>query len=72
MRRVEMDFDKHRGGNKQGWWKTKMDFDKGWNFSKSVSVDPTFIREMRVGDFYRHVGVESKTVYRSTPNLHSC
>ena len=21
----------------------------GWNFSKSVSVDPTFIREMRVG-----------------------
>ena len=20
----------------------------GWNFSKSVSVDPTFIREMRV------------------------
>ena len=33
MRRVEMDFYKHRDGNKQGWWKTKMDFDKcgGWN-----------------------------------------
>ena len=33
MRRVEMDFDKHRGGNKQGWLKTKMDVDKrgGWN-----------------------------------------
>ena len=24
----------------------------GWNFSKSVSVGPTFIREMRVGYFY--------------------
>ena len=23
----------------------------GWNFSKSVSVDPTFIREMRVAEF---------------------
>ena len=48
MRRVEMDFDKHRGGNKQGWWKTKMDFDKrgGWNkqgawniFMKSINVE---------------------------------
>ena len=28
-----MDFYKHRGGKKQGRWKTKMDFDKcgGWN-----------------------------------------
>ena len=57
MGRVEMDFDEHGVGNKQGGWKTKMDFDKrggwiffcgGWNFSKSVSVDSTFIREMRV------------------------
>ena len=33
MRRVAMDFDKRRGGKKQGRWKTKMDFDKcgGWN-----------------------------------------
>ena len=43
-----MDFDKHRGGNKQGWWKTKMDFDKrgdwnkcgGWKiFMKSINVE---------------------------------
>jgi hypothetical protein len=43
---VEMDFDKHRGGNKQGWWKTKMDFDKsgGWNiFMKSINVEGEFI-----------------------------
>ena len=25
----------------------------GWNFSKSVSVGPTFIREMRVGTYSR-------------------
>ena len=51
-----MDFDKHRGGNKQGWWKTKMDFDKCgkgiflWRleFFKIGKHDFTFIREMRV------------------------
>ena len=40
-----MDFDKHRGGNKQGWWKTKMDFDKhgGWNISmKSINMEGGF------------------------------
>ena len=57
MRRGEMDFHKRGGWNKRGGWKTKMDFDKrgggdffcgGWNFSKSVSVGSTFIRQMRV------------------------
>ena len=51
MRRVEMNFYKHRGGNKQGWWKTKMDFDKlggwnkrgGWNiFMKSINLEGGF------------------------------
>ena len=46
-----MDLDKHRGGNKQGWWKTKIDFGKcggwnkrgGWNiFMKSVNVEGEF------------------------------
>ena len=31
----------------------------GWNFSKSVSVDPTFIREMRVQKFI----LKFRTVY---------
>ena len=31
--------------NKGGGW---ISFCGGWNFSKSVSVDSTFIREMRV------------------------
>ena len=45
MRRVEIVFDKYRGVNKQGWWKTKMDFDKrgGWNiFMKSINVEGGF------------------------------
>ena len=46
-----MDFYKHRDGNKQGWWKTKMDFDKcggwnkrgGWNiFMKSINMEGGF------------------------------
>ena len=53
-----MDFTKRGGWNKCGGWKIFMKsinvegeffFCGGWNFSKSVSVDPTFIREMRVG-----------------------
>ena len=48
---MEMDFDKHRGGNKQGWWETKMDFVKhgrwnkrgGWNiFMKSINLEGGF------------------------------
>ena len=52
-----MDFDKRGGWNKRGGWKIFMKsinveggifFCGGGNFSKSVSVGPTFIREMRV------------------------
>jgi hypothetical protein len=51
-----MDFDKPGGWNKRGGWKIFMKsinveedfFCGGWNFSKSVSVGLTFIREMRV------------------------
>ena len=52
-----MDFDKRGGWNKRGGWKIFMksinveggfSFCGGRNFSKSVSVDSTFIREMRV------------------------
>ena len=51
-----MGFDKRGGWNKRGGWKIFMKsinveglfFCGGWNFSKSVSVGPTFIREMRV------------------------
>jgi hypothetical protein len=48
MRRVEMDFYKHGVGNKQGGWKTKMDFDKrgGWKiFMKSINVEGGFFFE---------------------------
>ena len=56
-----MDFDKRGGENKRGGWKTKMDFDKrggrilfcgGWNFSKLVSLESTFIREVTVRLFF--------------------
>ena len=43
--KTKMDFDKHRGGNKQGWWKAKMEFDKrgGWNiFMKSINLEGEF------------------------------
>ena len=52
-----MDFDKSGGWNKRGGWKIfkkslsvegGFSFCGGWNFSKSLSVDSTFIREMRV------------------------
>ena len=52
-----MDFDKRGGWNKRGGWKIFMKsinvegvfcFCGGWNFSKLVIVDSTFIREMRV------------------------
>ena len=51
-----MDFTKRGGWNKRGGWKIFMKsitwrgdfFCGGWNFSKSVIVDSTFIREMRV------------------------
>ena len=51
-----MDFTKRGGWNNRGGWKIFMKsinmegdfFCGGWNFSKPVSVDPTFIREMRV------------------------
>ena len=52
---------KSGGWNKRGGWKIFMKsiggifFCGGWNFSKSVSVDPTFIREMRVVEhFFLH------------------
>ena len=40
--------------NKRGGW---ISFCGGWNFSKSVSVGPTFIREMRVhvSQFLHHI-----------------
>ena len=52
-----MDFDKHGGWNKRGGWNKFMKsinvqggfFCEGWNFSKSVSVGSSFIREMIVG-----------------------
>ena len=43
-----MDFDKHGVGNKRGGG---IFFCGGWNFSKSVSVGFTFIKEMRVNNF---------------------
>ena len=56
-----MDFTKRGGWNKRGGWKIFMKsinveggfcFCGGWNFSKLVSVDSTFIREMRVQKWY--------------------
>ena len=57
MRRVWNGFEKRGGWNKRGGWKIFVRsinveggffFWGGWNFSKSVSVGSTFIREMRV------------------------
>ena len=60
-----MDFTKRGGWNKCGGWKIFMKsinveggffFCGGWNFSKSVSVGSTFIREMRVRHFFQTTG----------------
>ena len=57
-----MDFDKHGVGNKQGGWKTKMDFDKrgGWKiFMKSKNVEGGFflwwVEFFKIGKCGRHV-----------------
>ena len=48
--------------NKRGGW---ISFCGGWNFSKSVSVDSTFIREMRV-----HVSLRvSKAIFQKKTML---
>ena len=39
----------------------------GWNFSKSVSVGPTFIREMRVAHTYLLLQKTCYTLYSPNP-----
>ena len=72
-----MDFDKHGGWNKRGGWKIFMksinveggsSFCGGWNFSKSVIVGPTIIREMRVlrarsTCYQKNIGAEFTHLY---------
>ena len=64
-----MDFDRYRGGNKQGWLKTKMDFDKcggwnkrgGWNiFMKSINVEGGFF--LRRVEFFK-IGKRGLHIY---------